>query len=76
MENDALQRRASELRLYGLLAHWHEVADALGSGHWCNGKKMNAAAAVLSAGSVRPKSDAFGICPISTGNGRLAATAP
>lgn len=28
MENDALQRRASELRLYGLLAHWHEVADA------------------------------------------------
>ncbi len=28
MNNDALQRRVSELRLYGLLAHWHEVADA------------------------------------------------
>jgi DNA replication protein DnaC len=28
MNHDALQRRASELRLYGLLAHWHEVADA------------------------------------------------
>lgn len=25
---DALQRRAQELRFYGLLAHWHEVADA------------------------------------------------
>jgi DNA replication protein DnaC len=28
IRNESLQRRAEELRLYGLIAHWHELADS------------------------------------------------
>jgi len=71
-----LQQRAKDLRLYGLLAHWHELADSGWVEQLLLWKKPNGPSAAWNGVWAAPISAASSPSPTSTGTGRGNATGP